>query len=554
MKFRSFVFLLMLTSAGFTFQVNALDDPRGLKVVYGEKRIALVIGNAKYKSSPLTNPVNDANDFAKLLLNRKFQVTLLTDASKEEIVGAIRKFSKDINGGGVGLFYYAGHGMQVNGRNYLIPVDADIKTEDEVEFEAVDAGRVLEKMDDANNRLNIVILDACRDNPFARSFRSTTKGLARMDAPSGTLIAYATSPGMAAADGKDGNGVYTGALLSYMQEPGMEISSMFKRVRKTVQDKTGEQQTPWESTSLTGDFYFTPIDENAMAVAVVPAVPARTESVVQVASPKPAPMPDPIKVQPVDSGSRSGGDSVSRNAGDTRTVSLGDGVEIEFVWIPAGEFTMGTVSSEGSWMHRPEEGPQHNVNIARGFWIGKYEVTQRQYKHIMDDNPSYFNKSGLDAPVDKVSWLDAKKFCKVASLKTAEKIRLPSEAEWEYACRAGTKDQFFSSEDQTAFWEYAWYSSNSGKKTHSVGEKKPNAWGIYDLHGNIKEWCEDSWHDDYSNAPADGSPWIDEKDASKRVLRGGCWVYDARLCHSAYRSWYDSKMGSNSSGFRIVVE
>jgi uncharacterized caspase-like protein len=169
---------------------------------------------------------------------------------------AIRAFGKRLQKGGVGLFYFAGHGMQMKGRNYLIPVDAKIESASDVEYEAVDAGRVLGKMEDAGNTLNIVILDACRDNPFARGFRSSTQGLARMDAPTGSLIAYSTSPGNVAADGEGRNGIYTKYLLHHMVVPDLTIEQVFKRVRNSVINETRNKQVPWESTSLRGDFYF----------------------------------------------------------------------------------------------------------------------------------------------------------------------------------------------------------------------------------------------------------------------------------------------------------
>jgi hypothetical protein len=223
-----------------------------------ESRLALVIGNGAYKNAPLRNPVNDATDIGRTLKRLGFQVTILRDASQRKMEDAIRSFGKELANGGVGLFYYAGHGMQVNGRNYLIPVDARIESPSDVQYESIDAGRVLGKMEDAGNNMNIVILDACRDNPFSRSWRSGHRGLARMDAPKGSFIAYATAPGSVAADGDGRNGVYTSNLLKYMNVPGLEIGKMFREVRVDVVKASGNKQTPWESSSLMGDFYFTP--------------------------------------------------------------------------------------------------------------------------------------------------------------------------------------------------------------------------------------------------------------------------------------------------------
>lgn len=171
----------------------------------------------------------------------------------------------------MGLFYYAGHGIQVKGRNYLIPIGAAIESESDVKYESVDAGRVLGKMEDAGNSLNVIILDACRNNPFGRSFRSSDKGLAKMDAPTGSILAYATSPGSVAADGQGRNGLYTSALLKHMMTPGLTIERMFKQIRIEVVGASGKKQVPWEASSLMGDFYF-----NAQrGIAVAPKQPIK---------------------------------------------------------------------------------------------------------------------------------------------------------------------------------------------------------------------------------------------------------------------------------------
>lgn len=221
-----------------------------------ERRLALVIGNGAYKNSPLKNPPNDAYDIAITLKKLGFEVIHEKNASHRVMEKAIRDFGKRLRKGGVGLFYFAGHGIQVNGRNYLVPVDAKIESESDVKFESVDAGRVLGKMEDAGNDLNIVILDACRDNPFARSFRTSSQGLARMDAPKGSLIAYATAPGSVAADGAGRNGIYTKYLLKHMVSPRLKIEDVLKKVRNDVMNETNDKQVPWESSSLRGDLYF----------------------------------------------------------------------------------------------------------------------------------------------------------------------------------------------------------------------------------------------------------------------------------------------------------
>ena len=225
-------------------------------------RYALVIGNAAYQyTAKLANPANDARLIAKTLQNLGFKVTLLIDGDRRSIKRSIVVFEEQLRAAqrsSVGLFYYAGHGVQVKGRNYLIPVDAQIDREYEVETEALDAQIVLGAMEYAGNGMNIVVLDACRNNPFTRSFRSAARGLARMDAPSGTMIAYATAPGDVAADGEGVNSPYSEALAAAMQVKNIPIEQMFKQVRVSVRKRTSKDQTPWEASSLTGDFFFNP--------------------------------------------------------------------------------------------------------------------------------------------------------------------------------------------------------------------------------------------------------------------------------------------------------
>lgn len=235
-----------------------------------EQRIALVIGNSAYKEAPLRNPVNDATDMAAELKQLGFKVTLRTDASRRQMKQALRQFAQDLRRGGVGLFYFAGHGVQSKGRNYLIPIGANVETEAELEDESVDANLVLSYMDEAQNRVNIVVLDACRNNPFARSFRSASGGLAQMEAAKGSFVAFATSPGSVAADGTGRNGVYTAQLLASLKQPDGDIDKVFRRVAANVSTVTGGKQVPWVASSLTGDFYFrmpAPVDETKLKQA-----------------------------------------------------------------------------------------------------------------------------------------------------------------------------------------------------------------------------------------------------------------------------------------------
>lgn len=224
-----------------------------------EQRVALVIGNSNYADAPLLNPANDARLIAATLRQLGFEVTERLDADENTMERAIQDFGdrlEDIGKEAVGLFYYAGHGAQLDGVNYLIPIGAEIDRERRIKSEAVSTTVVLDAFEFARNELNFLILDACRNNPYARGTRSAQRGLARMDAPAGTLIAYATAPGFVAYDGEDENSPYSSALATAMQQKGVPVEQMLKNVRRSVMAETGGAQTPWEASSLVGDFYF----------------------------------------------------------------------------------------------------------------------------------------------------------------------------------------------------------------------------------------------------------------------------------------------------------
>ncbi len=225
-----------------------------------EKRLALVIGCSEYEHVlKLDNPDNDATAMEKSLEKRGFDVIMKIDPELKEMKMIIDDFGIELKNYDVGLFYFAGHGVQVNGNNYLIPVDANLRTERAVEYDCVQANRILANMEDANSKVNIIMLDACRNNPFERSWsRSITgRGLAQMNAPTGSIIGYATAPGTTASDGPgQDNGLYTGAVLEELNPtPRILITEMFQKVRKKVREKSNGQQVPWESTSLIGNFY-----------------------------------------------------------------------------------------------------------------------------------------------------------------------------------------------------------------------------------------------------------------------------------------------------------
>jgi formylglycine-generating enzyme required for sulfatase activity len=233
--------------------------------------------------------------------------------------------------------------------------------------------------------------------------------------------------------------------------------------------------------------------------------------------------------------------------------TLPGGIELEMIKIPAGSFLMGSPDTDDTAYG--DEKPQHQVKLQE-FYLGKYPITQEQYQAIMGNNPSNF-KDDLKNPVEQVSWNDAKEFCQKLNDETGKKYRLPTEAEWEYACRAGTQTRYYFGDEESQLGDYVWYDENSDSKTHPVGEKKPNNWGLYDMSGNVWEWCEDPWHDSYADKPENiknnGNTIWSSSDASLRVLRGGSWNFVSRSCRSAIRGRYDADVRNLLVGFRLAV-
>lgn len=220
-------------------------------------RFALIIGNSNYqKGAALRNPANDAQSIATALKSLHFQVIIKEDATKREMDDSIRNFSEKLNGDDIGLFYFAGHGMQVEGENYLVPVDSYPSNIADVQYMTVPMNWILKTMEAAKNGVNIIIFDACRTNPFPQSQRSASRGLALVSEVHGSLIAFSTSPGKVAEDGSGHNSPYAKALIEYVQTPGVSIEQMFKQVRISVMNDTHGYQTPWELSSLVNDFYF----------------------------------------------------------------------------------------------------------------------------------------------------------------------------------------------------------------------------------------------------------------------------------------------------------
>jgi formylglycine-generating enzyme required for sulfatase activity len=499
-----------------------------------ESRVALVIGNGKYQyNNVLMNPANDAKDMAAALSQAGFDVVLRTDASLDDMNKALREFGNKLKAQkGVGLFYYSGHGTQVGGKSYLLAVDQDIEDADEVAYKALDAEAVLAKMQSAGNILNLVFLDACRNNPFPGSGRSGDRGLAvvKVDLPE-SVIVYAAEPGKIAADGEGRNSPFTQAFLKNMTAPGADILAVMKKVKAAVATATNGQQSPRVDQNLSRDFSFYP------ASGQVPAAPSQA-----VAAPQPA---------------------------QASSASL----PANFVLVPGGTFTMGSPVSEAG---RNDSEVQHQVRLS-SFAISKYDVT-------FDEYDAYCQATGQKKPDDQgwgrgsrpvinVSWYDAVAFCnwlsKQEGLRPAYTIngtnvscdwsvngyRLPTEAEWEFAAKGGAQASILAVnavyEGSINLDQVAWYGGNSGKQTHPVGQKAANSLGLYDMAGNVWQWCWDL----YGNYPTanQSDPRGPTSGEGLLVLRGGSWNDDAQFLRSTRRIADGIGVGIYYYGFRLAL-
>lgn len=610
------------------------------KTPAGEKRIALVIGNESYrKARALVNPVNDARAMAKVLRDVGFEVLGPTGSGyvnldQRGMIAAMKEFGRRLKANpGVGLFYFAGHGVEANDTNYLIPTDADPEDETDLKYQAVDIRDILEQF--VGNRLNIVVLDACRDNPFQRGFRRERgggDGLRQVDAPTGTLIAYATAPRRTASDGKGVNGLYTEQLLEAIRIPGLPIEQVFKRVRVQVQEKSRGTQVPWENSSLNGDFYFIPptgatavnadppptaTRERQFGTLVVTATQTGTEIFIDGKSQGVAESKgEKFRVEKLTAGRTvevrgqlKGRDPFVKQIEIEPNREVQVGVEcalprffinaagIQCLFIPNGSFVRGSdLADEQRWTREVfakygrsarfgDQSPRHQVTLTRDFFIGRYEVTQSQWRYVAgklpkinrDLKPAPSGFAGDSLPVETVSWHDCQEFLlRLNALKDGFEYGLPTEAEWEYACRAGTTGDFAGNLDAMA-----WYANNSGNavidsyrayyidakgdpfvlrdqilipngcRTHPVGQKLANAFGLFDMHGNVYEWCQDFYSGSFTSAPVTDP--VASSFSYYRVLHGGGWYSDAHNCRAAERYWLSPDDAYNYVGLRIVA-
>ncbi|MEM7667972.1 MAG: SUMF1/EgtB/PvdO family nonheme iron enzyme [Pseudomonadota bacterium] len=507
-----------------------------------EERVALVVGNGAYTFGPLDNAANDARLVTQSLEQTGFDVTTVIDADERMMKTAIRAFADRLKSSGpdtVALFYFAGHGVQLNGRNYLIPTRAEVRSAADVEFAAIDAQWVLDLIGESRKNLSIIVLDACRNNPFPSISRSVPEGLARMDAPRGSLLAFSTAPGEVALDGLGDNSPYTSALARKILEPGLKVEEVFKEVRREVLSSTGNQQIPWESSSLVGDFYF-----SGNATTAVSAVSA------------------PVSIAP---------GKTFRDCPDCP----------EMVSIPGGTFSMGGRDGESGF-------EQASVTV-RPFAIGRYEVTLGQFRRfvkargreigpgcwtwwlawIFDGNRAW-DKPGFaqrdDHPVVCTTYQDARAYADWVTEISGKRYRLPSEAEWEYAASSGTGRMPWGADFDSAC-AYGNVHDVSGATlgvplssvacddghvmTAPVGQFRANVYGLYDVIGNGWEMVDDCWNPSHKGRPPSAAS-RQGGDCQYRVWKGSYVTNYSDSFRSEHRQPASASQPNIYGGFRLV--
>jgi len=504
-----------------------------VSVLFAEQRYALVIGNSNYTNfGTLRNPVNDANDMETALKSLGFDVDKVLDGSLSRMETAAVRLRNRLTEAGndsVGFFFFAGHGVEVGGVNYLIPADANIPDRNFLRERAFSVQVMLDMLNDSRNALNIVVLDACRNFPAVWS-RTVNRGLSVIaNPPANHIIMYATGAGTVAADGTGRNGLFTGHLLHNMRQPGIEVSDVFRRTMRDVADASNNQQRPALYTDFARAVYF---GSQPAPVAAIPP-PAQV-------TPAPALQPTPVITTPVAPPQRPATDNMVR--------------------IPGGSFQRG----------------RYRITIS-SFSMGKYPVTQKEWREVMRTIPSLLQGDNL--PVEQITWFDAVEYCNRLSQRegltpaytmtgrtpatgypitaatvtwnrSANGYCLPTEAEWEYAARGGNGSPGnFTHSGSNNVNEVAWYSANSGGSTQVVGTKKPNALGLYDMSGNVWEWCWD-WRGNYPRA-AQTDP-IGASSGTNRVVRGGSWHDSAGYARSADRYSIQPNNRFQFVGFRLA--
>ena len=526
---------------------------------------ALVIGNQTYRGGglgELGNPVRDAEALTAVLEQLGFEVTLHRNVTKNQFWEVFQAFKQALKAESseVALFFFSGHGLAAGRSNYLMPVDARPEYLEDVAFHGIPMERVLEDIKTEGVRLRLIIVDACRDTANLKSKYKgrVDPGLVTMQAPVGTLIAFSSGPSQQAMDfinKGDQHSPYVAALLKYLPEAGLTAKEVFLKVGEDVAVATKEQQMPSLQTSRIGQFRFERDrggDERRDRVE-----PARPERVADAGS-TPTPFRRPVPEEAPPAGSRPPAGQVFRD-------TLGDGTRgPSMVVIPAGEFWMGSPEGEAGRFRNER---QHDVRI-NSFAMGQYEVTFEEYDQFAAatgrEKPGDEDWGRGKRPVINVSWQDAVAYTKWLSQQTGKSYRLPTEAEWEYAARAGTGTarywgdapaqacRYANVADQAwqeVFLERSMHDCSDGYiYTATVGSFQPNGWKLYDMLGNVWEWTGSTYKEDYT-----GTEQSRSKDSSdSMVIRGGSWDDTTAWVRSAYRNKLTPTFRNFGVGFRLA--
>ena len=549
-----------------------------------QEKYALVIGNAAYRFGPLKNPVNDARSIANTLRLQQlgFKVTEFHNRSRKQMTKVIREFGQSIKPGSVAVVYFSGHGAQYQGENYLFPVDFDTQFEDDLPTEAISTGFVMDKLRNNFNGLNIVILDACRDNPLQKKYKNSAKGLARINnAPPNTYTIFATGPGQVASDNPHGkNGLFTKHLVEYMKEPGLSLGDMVLETRKEVMRASSNKQVPYDSGSLTQRFCFAGCRTNSqVSTLAVASAPPATRPSNNTHSHNGRSHTHPLPTQGVNH--QHGGASqpaprpvtpavVSRPTPPTRNYR-----EPDMVFIKGGTFMMGSPANEA---RRDDGERQHSVTVGN-FHLGKTEVTVGEFRRFVqaanyrteaersakgcrvyldgkwqDGVDNDWQRPGFSQsdkhPVVCVSQTDALAYANWLSKQTGKRYGLPTEAQWEYAARAAAQtaypwgNQIGKNQANCDGCGSQW----DDKSTAPVGRFSVNRFGLHDMIGNALEWTCSAYEENYNGSEQRCAP---TSDARPRVLRGGSWYDTPGFVRSAYRDWITATYRGNGVGFRL---